>query len=262
MSINWLEVIASIVNFLILLFLLHRFLYGPIIRVMDEREQKIVQREEEAAGEARRAAKEAASYREKSASLEAQREELLEEARRAAAAEQGSLTAAARREVEQKRKRWFEALARERESFTRELRRHVAVQAGMVARRCLEELADARLEELAWAVFLKKLENLPAEDLTRLKQAALSAGSMQVTSAFALSDEMLQKLKGRLEALTAAETLLEHRQEPGLVCGLELEAGGHRVAWSVESYLENVEQEILKSLDGAEQGREGAADAS
>ena len=42
MLVNWFTVFAQIVNFIILIYLLKRFLYGPIIRAMEEREKKMV----------------------------------------------------------------------------------------------------------------------------------------------------------------------------------------------------------------------------
>jgi F-type H+-transporting ATPase subunit b len=44
MQIDWLTVIAQIVNFLILVWLLKRFLYHPVITAMDRREQRIAER--------------------------------------------------------------------------------------------------------------------------------------------------------------------------------------------------------------------------
>ena len=41
MLIDWFTVFAQIINFLILIFLLKRFLYGPITRAMEERKKKI-----------------------------------------------------------------------------------------------------------------------------------------------------------------------------------------------------------------------------
>ena len=41
MLINWFTVLAQIINFLILVFLLKRFLYKPILRAMAEREEKM-----------------------------------------------------------------------------------------------------------------------------------------------------------------------------------------------------------------------------
>ena len=40
MKINWFTVIAQLVNFLILVWLMKRFLYKPILNAIDEREKK------------------------------------------------------------------------------------------------------------------------------------------------------------------------------------------------------------------------------
>ena len=48
MQIDWFTVVAQIVNFLTLVGLLKKFLYGPIIRAMDDRERRIASRLEEA----------------------------------------------------------------------------------------------------------------------------------------------------------------------------------------------------------------------
>ena len=41
MNINWFTVIAQVINFLILVWLLKKFLYKPILNAIDEREKKI-----------------------------------------------------------------------------------------------------------------------------------------------------------------------------------------------------------------------------
>ncbi len=48
MAIDWITVSAQIVNFLILVWLLKHFLYQPIIRAMDRREQRVSERLNEA----------------------------------------------------------------------------------------------------------------------------------------------------------------------------------------------------------------------
>ena len=42
MKINWFTVIAQIINFFLLVWLLRKFLYKPILDAIDEREKKIV----------------------------------------------------------------------------------------------------------------------------------------------------------------------------------------------------------------------------
>ena len=62
MLINWFTVVAQIVNFLILVFLLKYFLYDRVIRAMDQREQRIQQRLQEAEEKKQEAEQEAEAY--------------------------------------------------------------------------------------------------------------------------------------------------------------------------------------------------------
>jgi F-type H+-transporting ATPase subunit b len=49
MQVDWITVAAQMINFLVLVWLLKRFLYGPIIKAMDEREAQIAERMRERA---------------------------------------------------------------------------------------------------------------------------------------------------------------------------------------------------------------------
>ena len=49
MEVDWFTVIAQILNFLVLVWLLKRFLYKPVLNAIDEREKKIASELEDAA---------------------------------------------------------------------------------------------------------------------------------------------------------------------------------------------------------------------
>jgi len=255
MIIDWYTIIFQIINFMILVFLLRYFLYGPIIRAMDEREELILQREKDAENEKKEAAKEISAFREKSEKLDQQEEEILEKARSAAGKEKRELLDRARQEVDETKRRWDEAFTREKETFITELRRRIGQQACAVARRCLEDLADTKLEELTWALFLKKLNNLPQEEREALQEAISGSGDdnrLNLRSAFDPTPQKLKELEAGIRKILPSpedEMTFSAKKDPGLICGLELEAGGYRVAWNIESYLDDVEEEILKELD-------------
>jgi len=261
MIIDWYTIIFQIINFMVLVFLLRYFLYRPIIRSMDDREQKIVQREKDAAAQKEKALEELKVYRQKNEELEQQEEEILEEARTRAEKKKRELLDEARREVDESRRRWKEAFEREKETFISELRLRIGRQACSVARRCLQDLADARLEELTWNHFLEKIEKLPEEERSSL-QEALADGEYRLAlrSAFDAPAGKEEALKERLQKIlpgTDDELKLSTETDPALVCGLELEAGGYRVAWSIDSYLEGVEEQILKELEQVKDEKEG-----
>ncbi len=255
--INGYTVIFQIINFLILVFLLRRFLYGPIMRSMKEREQRIVQREVEAAEQERMARREEQAYRRKLEELQQRGKEIQDEARSAAEVEKGELLEEARREVEERKRRWEEAFEREKESFILELRRRIGRQACSIARRCLQDLADARLQELTWDLFIRKTDGLPESERRALREALFADNQgLVLRSAFEIPPGGLQRLQATLQDIfddsenksgQALEAAL--KIDPALICGLELQVGGYRLAWSIDSYLEEVEEGLLVELE-------------
>ncbi|MCQ8130983.1 F0F1 ATP synthase subunit B family protein, partial [Methylomonas rivi] len=77
MQIDWLTVAAQWINFLILMWLLRRYLYQPILQAMDKRQQAIAARAAAAVSKTEQAEQLARDYRDKLAELEAHRDALM-----------------------------------------------------------------------------------------------------------------------------------------------------------------------------------------
>jgi F-type H+-transporting ATPase subunit b len=144
--IDWFTVSAQIINFLILVFLLKKFLYGPIIRAMDKREEKIAGRLNDAGQKQEEAQKEIKRYRKKNEDFESQRAEMLAEAKTAAEQQEKQLIAMARKEIDDVRARWLEAVSQEKEAFLGNLRKKMAAEIYSIARKVFTDLADMSLD--------------------------------------------------------------------------------------------------------------------
>ena len=127
MLINWFTVAAQIVNFLILVALLKRFLYGPIVRAMAAREERIAAEMAEAPQKRQEAEQEEACPTPEDAGN-----------RGAAPGDAGpgraprrrpirqKLFDQARQEVAQIRQKWAESLKREKDTFLQNLKQRLA----------------------------------------------------------------------------------------------------------------------------------------
>ncbi|MGD9496019.1 MAG: F0F1 ATP synthase subunit B [Armatimonadota bacterium] len=250
MQIDWVTVLAQIANFVILMLLLKHFLYGPIVRAMEERQQRIAERMREAQEREMEAEEEARSHREQRAELQAQRDDLLEQARAEAAQERERLIDRARDEVEALERRWQEELRDEREAFLRELRRCMAQQVCAVARRVLVDLADRELQAQVISIFTRRLESLDQQTVRELRAAvARDDRRPRLAAAFDLSEEQRRALRAALQPVLADDAQLEFECSEELLCGVELIAGGCKLAWSVDSYLEALEERALEALE-------------
>ncbi len=245
---DWFTVIAQVINFLILVVLLKRFLYGPIVRAMDRREAEIAARLDTAAQKIADAGQEKERYENLFRELSEDREERRAEARAEADALRTELLESAREEVDRSRAQWQESFRAERESFLRSVRRHVCEEACAVARRAVTEMADSSLEERMALCLERRIRDLGAMEREELA-ANFRALDKQIVvrSAFELSMEGRAAIARALNSLKPAVDL-RFETEPSLVCGVEILTGGRSLAWNMGEHLDGLEERLLDAL--------------
>jgi len=250
MQIDWITVIAQIVNFLILVWLLKRFLYGPILKAMQERQERIAEEMEEAKQREQEADEETREYRQKRQELEDRREELMQDARDAADQRRQELVDQARNEVEAIERRWHENLREERDAFLRQLRRRMGSELCAVARQALADLANRDLQDQVVGVFIDRLKGLEDDRRAELRDALADAEQgPTITSAFPLSASHEKSLITSVREVIGEEAGVSFRQDDELLCGLSLNVGGVKVAWNLDSYLGVLEESMIEELE-------------
>ena len=249
MLIDWFTIAAQIINFLILLWLLKRFLYRPVLNAMNEREKKITQRLTDAEHARQEARQQAEQYRDKTAELAAQRESLLNEARAEAETLRKELFHQARQEVSEIQERWQRSIQQEKEAFLRDLYQRATTQTYEIARKALSDLANKDLETHVIENFLLRIENLDSEEQASLNAAlAEASGKVLVRSAFEISPGMREKILAQLGAIAPDGFEVRFEALPEVSCGIELKMAGKKVAWSLASYLEALQENLSQAL--------------
>lgn len=259
MQIDGFTVVAQIFNFLVLVALLRLVLYRPVVKAMADRAAAIESRWTEAETAQTKAEAEGAEHRESMQKLDADRAALLTAARQEAEAEHQQLLVQARAEVKQAKEEWRAALEREQAGFAAELRQQLAARICAVARRALTDLADARLEAQIMTVFVGQLQVMADSVRHAMGDACKNSGlPVVVRTGFAVKDEaqreMGRVIAGLLDGPGEAggpggpALAVDWQVDQRLACGIELETPGRQVRWSVDSYVDAVEQEVSESL--------------
>jgi F-type H+-transporting ATPase subunit b len=248
--IDWFTVAAQIVNFLILIFLMKKFLYGPIIRAMDKREETIAARLNEAGQQRDEAEKEILLYNKKNEEFESHRAEMMEKARVSAEERKKELIAEARKEVEDIKERWREAVGQEKESFLRGLRERMVDEIYTIARRVCADLAGVSLEDHMAEMFMKKIKALDQksrdEIINKLKDAG---GKITVATSFTLSEQQEQFITEAVQGITGPDAKPVFILSKDIICGIELRAKGYAFGWNAEAYLKSLEDEFGRMIE-------------
>lgn len=252
---------VQILNFLILVWLLRRLLYGPITRVMAERDARI----QAEMTEARRLREEATAEGERHqaliAAFEAARDARLAAAREELETWRHTHMQEVRAEVEGLRQRWQDALQQEKRAFLDELRRRAGREILAVTRGALRDLADVDVEARIVSRFLDHLGGIPTDDRDALAAAAQADGrQVHLRTAFALPGTEQARVTEAVDAALGSGLTVTTETDADLVAGIELRAGGLKVAWSIDDYLNSLEEALTEAF-GADQkaGDDGEA---
>jgi F-type H+-transporting ATPase subunit b len=248
--IDWFTVGAQALNFLVLVWLMKRFLYKPILQAIDTREKKISAELAAAASQKAEAEKERAELQRKTASLDDRRATLMKEATDAAAAERARLLAAARQAADALAAKRQEALRADAKSLGQAIRRRTQEEVFAIARKALGDLATTSLEERLGEVFTRRLREMGAQDKARLAKALKgNAEPALVRSAFDLPEKERATIGNAVNETFSADIRLRFETAPGLVCGIELATTGMKVGWTIEDYLTSVEHSVEELLN-------------
>lgn len=249
MLIDPFTVFAQIVNFALLVWLLSRFLYGPVTRAMEAREARVRAEVEGARRLRAEAQAEGDRYEALLAGVEAEREALLGEVHAELDTLRHQQVAEIRAEARELRERWHRTLEQEQEVFLQGLRQQVGLGSLAAMRRALRELADEDLEDRLIERFVERLRSMGAGDRERLS-AAVRRGeaTFHLRTAFPLSDTRRDALTRSLAQTFDVESLPRFETDPALVAGVELRAGGLKVAWTLDDYLSGLEEAMREAF--------------
>lgn len=251
MQLDWFTLVAQVVNFLILLYLLKRFLYGPIVEAMEQRDQKIKARLQEAQEKRSQAEEQAEQYQQQRQELEAMRTERMTDLKREIEQRRKELLHQAQAEIQEQKKDWQTALQQEQDAFLQDLYQQLGDEATEIARRALKDLADLEVEQRVAALFYKHLQELDPDHKSDIGNALRSSKDKAVIrSAFELRQKTQQSLIQQVQ-----EQLLDgdafdpdFQTSPELISGIELKVDGYQVSWNMHDYLIGLRSRVRQSI--------------
>ncbi len=256
MLIDWFTVGAQAINFIVLVWLLKRFLYKPILDAVDAREKRVATELADADAKKAEAKKERDEFQYKNEEFDQQRAALLSKATEEAKAERQRLLGEARQAAEALSAKRQETLRSEAHDLSEAISRRTRQEVFAIARKALTDLATTSLEERLAEVFTRRLREMDGKAKAGLAEALKSASDPAVVrSAFDLPAEQRTAIQNALNETFSAKIRVRFETAPDLVSGIELTTNGQKVAWSIADYLASLErgvEELLKEKDKPE----------
>lgn len=251
MEVNWFTLVAQIVNFVILLFLLQRLLYRPVVKAMEEREQKIAKRMEEAEQKRNEADEKLQQYQERSKELEKEYDKRLADIQAEIEKRRKELIQEAQNEVNEKKRNWQTALKEEQESFLNQLRQWLVRETVEITRHALKDLAETKVEQRMIEMFISRIRSLEPEMKTEIsKSIQESEKPIVISSAFDLLEEQQNQIVDTIQKEYSVDDNFktDFKISADLIAGIEIQIDDHRMSWSIRDYLTGLEEQVLNRI--------------
>jgi F-type H+-transporting ATPase subunit b len=245
MLIDWFTVGAQVINFVILVWLLKRFLYKPITAAIDAREARIAAVLADAESKKSEAAKDRDDFQAKGRALDAERDGLLAKALADAKAEHDRLVGEARKEADALRQAQQRALQSDVRRLDGEISRLATKEVFGIARKALSDLATVSLEERMGEVFTRRLREMDPKAKEALGAALRTSHEPAlVMCTYELPPDQRAAIQNALNETFAAEVRTRFETEPEAICGIEITANGQKLSWSIAEYVDSLEKSV------------------
>ncbi len=252
MLIDWFTVGSQFINFFVLVLLMKRFLYRPILQVMADREKRVAATLSDAEDKKAAAQKELTLLQERQKELEGQAAVWLEQAAAEAQQKREALIAAARAEVAALQVQWCESLSQEKELFYHQVMLRVQAEIFAIVRQVLQDLADTDLEQAMARKFIDQLQSVPLDEKTRIAAYVTSTGRpVVIRSGFDLPEPARRDLERAVRSQFCSSANIQFETAPEFTGGIELVTSAHKLSWNMAAYLSALEEGLAKLLEGA-----------
>lgn len=245
MQINWFTVIAQTINFVILVWLLKRFLYKPVLKAIDEREKKIAGQLQDAEAKKAAAEMEQNGFRQKNDDFDRQKKLQMDQAVADSNTERQKLLAEAKDQADALRANLEKATIEDRDNQNRQIALKTQQQVFEITRKTLAAIASISLEEQSVNSFIRRLNESKDEEKKQFKEAFQSnSNTILVRSAFDLPEKQQGEINGAVDEVLGIKTRMEFKTAPELIGGIELATNGYKLGWSFSAYLNSLENSI------------------
>lgn len=236
MELNWSTFVLEIINFLVLVWILKRFLYRPVLAALKQRQDRIEQKLDEAAKLKAEGSDLERQYRGRMEDWDREKQQARDALHQELEAERVRKLARLQQELAHEKEKAAIVEQRHQTEAQQQYQRNAHKQGARFAASLLSSVAGPELELRLFELLLSSFAQLDQEHRDKLRDnCRLADNNITVTSAFSLSSSQHKQLSEKLSLLCEQPVQFEYRVDPALIAGLRLTVG----AWVLHLNLQD-----------------------
>jgi F-type H+-transporting ATPase subunit b len=238
LELNWSTFLLEIFNFLVLVWILKRFLYQPVLDIIARRRAAIETQLAEARQQHAEADALKQQYEHRLADWEHERQQALDRLMQEIEETRNQQMQKLKAELSQQEEKTRVARSRQDKQLIRAIEQRALQQSAEFASRLLAEAAGPELENRLFDLLLNGLSALPADQIEALgNKWGESPETIVVSSAYPLDDDKRHQLEATLSRVTGLSAPVHYEQDAKLLAGLNITIGSWLLQLNVRDEL-------------------------
>ena len=236
MEFSWTTFFFEIINFLVLVWILQRFLYKPVMKVIAQRKANIEGRMEEAKAIQSAAQELQRQYENRMADWEKEKDKARTQLLDEFATERARLMAELLKSLEQERERNRVLEQKYAIELRKKMEQESCATASRFAALLLSRIASAQLEDSIRELMIEDLSHLTQDKIQSLRQACEDTDTpLKVTSAYPVDNDARAAITRALASLIAKPVVCNFVRNPDLLAGFHVSVG----FWALDCNLKD-----------------------
>lgn len=247
MLIDWFTVFAQIINFIVLVWLLKKLLYKPILKMIADRQNEIAKQLNDAAMKKKEAEEEFLLFQKNNKDFYQEKAERIKKLDEEIRELQEHLRAQVKQDIEAERSKWLLSLKNEIDEVLNDLGQRIQSELFSIMRKALADLASIDIQEQLVDVFLQRLKTLSEKE--ELLAALHASRELEIRCAAETPENMQSKIKAAIQQQFKQEFDIHFVVMPELLGGIELIFNGQKISWNIADYLSSLERLIHEQVN-------------
>ena len=250
MGVNWIVFFAQIVNLFVLVWLLKKFLYRPIVSAVEKRQAEIMNKVNKAKEEYALAEAEHKQLSKKLKNFEATKKKKFDEVAKEIEEFKSHQMSLVKDEAHKLRQKMQADLDRQVQSLHTQINELFADNFVTLSQKMMGELSGETAFSGSLSLFQKQLKNLSKSDIKKIKSSYEKQNIICISSSETLSKKMQQEL-----AIFLSDTFdwalplkMRFETDKNLILGLEMTVGNHSAEWHLKAYLDEYQNKLNTKL--------------
>jgi F-type H+-transporting ATPase subunit b len=249
LNINWSTLLFQIMNFLIMVFILYRFFFKPVVRVLDQRSKRVTNALDEAEKREREADEMRVEYERRVAEAEEQVILMRQQAEEELARTKKQYLDEVRQEIEEMRDKAASEIQEARQQAIYQHRREVGHLVTTLSARLMREAGGEPFQQTSMEQFVEQLSALPTDEYRHGLQASeAQVVHVQLVSASDLGSDDMARIEGQIQRMVQRPTEMIYKIDPALVAGATVRFGDIVVDGSLAGQLQALNERYLSDL--------------